>query len=351
MWHIGEQNFLYFLLSVPAVILFYILFAIRKKKAIKAFAHEDSIPRLMPLYAKYRYGWKLVLSLCALLFLIIAICRPQVPQELKSETQKGVELVIALDVSNSMLAEDILPNRLERAKRAIVQLIDKFKGDKVALIVFAGRAHTQLPITTDYEAAKMFVDMASTTLLSTQGTNLADAISLAAKSFTSEEKVGKAIILISDGEDHQPNAIEVASGLEEQGIILHTIGMGLPNGVPIPVLGKPNTFLKSRGDSIVLTKLNEQILQRLAAAGKGNYIRANNSEVGLQKVFETIQGMEKGDSLSASIASYSEKYYIFLWLALFFLLGELLLLERKNKYLLNIKLFQEEEKSIKRDKR
>ena len=209
--------------------------------------------------------------------------------KLKTEKRKGVELMIALDVSNSMMAEDIQPNRLERAKRAISRLVDKLDDDKIGLIVFAGDAYTQLPITTDFASAKLFLNSVSTNIVPRQGTAIGAAINLAANSFSPQFEGNKAIIVITDGENHEDDAVGAATAAAQQGIIVHTIGMGLPQGAPIPVYENgQKDFRKDKNGQVVVTKLDEQMLQEIAAAGNGVYVRANNAEVGLNTLFDEI---------------------------------------------------------------
>ena len=272
--------------------------------------------------------------------IIFAVAQPQFGSKLKTEKRKGVELEIALDVSNSMMAEDIQPNRLERSKRAISRLVDNLDNDKIGLIVFAGDAYTQLPITTDYASAKLFLNAVSTNIVPRQGTAIGAAINLAASSFSPQFKGNKAIIVITDGENHEDDAVGAATAAAQQGIVVHTVGMGLPQGAPIPVITNgQKDFRKDKNGQVVVTKLDEQMLQQIAAAGNGIYVRANNAQVGLNTLFNEINKMQGAEIESVVYAEYEDQYQWFIALALFFFLLDYLVLERKNKYLKNIKIF------------
>ena len=276
----------------------------------------------------------------ALASIIIGISRPQFGSKLKTEKRKGIELIIALDVSNSMMAEDIQPNRLERSKRAISQLVDKLSNDKIGLIVFAGEAYTQLPITADYVSAKLFLNSVGPQMVPTQGTAIGAAIELAQKSFNPQFAGSKAIIVITDGENHEDDAVGAAKAADEQGIVVYTIGMGLPQGGPIPDFenGSRN-YRKDKQGNIVVTKLDEVMLQQIAEAGKGAYVRANNAQVGLNTLFDEVNKMEKSELETQVYADYDDKFQYFIGLGLFLILLDFMMLERKNKYLKNFKLF------------
>ena len=271
---------------------------------------------------------------------IFAIARPQFGSQLKTVKREGIELIIALDVSNSMLAEDIQPSRLEGSKRAISQLVDKLSDDKIGLIVFAGEAYTQLPITSDYVSAKLFLNSINTQIVPTQGTAIGAAIDLGTKSFTPQFAGSKVLIVITDGENHEDDAVGAATKAAEQGIIVDAIGMGLPKGALIPDFSNGQKGYKkdSKGNTIV-TKLDEPMLQKIAQAGKGIYIRANNTQMGLNTLFSEVNKMKKTEMESQIYADYDEKFQYFIGLSLFLILLDFLLLERKNKYLKNLKLF------------
>jgi Ca-activated chloride channel family protein len=344
MFRFGNIEYLWGLLIIPLLTLFFIWSRIARKRALRKFGNETILNELMPYSSKNRPFIKFLIVMLALAFIITGIARPQFGSKLKTVKREGVELIIALDVSNSMMAEDIKPNRLERAKRAISRLVDRLKNDKIGLIVFAGDAYTQLPITSDYNSAKLFLNSVNTQIVPKQGTAIGAAINLAIRSFTPNGVANKAIVVITDGENHEDDAIAAAEKAVENGIIVHTIGMGLPSGSPIPVLrGGQTDYLKDRNGKVVITKLNEQMLEKIAVAGNGIYVRANNSQVGLNSLFDEINKMEKEKMETRTYSEYDDQFQYFFAIGLFLLLFEFMILERKNKYLMNVKLFSGKE--------
>ena len=340
MFRIANPEYLYALVLIPALMLFYWYSRRQRRKALAQFGQKEILAVLMPNASSVRPAIKFTVLLLALASTIIAIARPQFGSQLKTVKREGIELIIALDVSNSMLAEDIQPNRLERSKRAISQLVDKLSDDKIGLIVFAGEAYTQLPITSDYVSAKLFLNSISPQIVPTQGTAIGAAIELGIKSFTPQFVGNKVIIVITDGENHEDDAASAATQAAEQGIIVHAIGMGLPKGALIPDFSNGQKgFKKDNKGNTIVTKLDEPMLQRIAQAGKGIYIRANNTQVGLNTLFNEVNKMEKTEMESQIYADYDEKFQYFLGLALFLILLDFILLERKNKHLKNIQLF------------
>lgn len=328
------------MLIIPLLTLFFVWSRMARRRALRKFGQEEVLEQLMPFSSKGRPVFKFFLLMLALAFFIVGIARPQFGSKLKTVKREGVELIIALDVSNSMMAEDIQPNRLERAKRAIARLVDRLRDDKIGLIVFAGDAYTQLPITSDYNSAKLFLNSVNTQIVPKQGTAIGAAIDLARRSFTPGGEANKAIVIITDGENHEDDAVSSARAAVEEGIVVHTIGMGLPSGSPIPVLRNGQTdYLKDRDGNVVVTKLNETMLEQIAAAGEGIYVRANNAQVGLNALFDEINKMEKEEMESRTYSEYDDQFQYFFAVGLFLLLLEFVILERKNKYLKNIKLF------------
>jgi Ca-activated chloride channel family protein len=262
-------------------------------------------------------------------------------EEVKRE---GVDLMIAIDLSNSMLAEDIKPNRLERAKLAISRLIDKLEGDRIGLIVFAGEAYVQLPITTDYSAAKLFLSTVSTNIVPTQGTKIGKAIDLSVKSFNMENVQNKAVIIITDGESHDEKAIESSEQANELGIFVHTLGMGLSKGGPIPIYNKYGNrtgYRKDRNGKTIVSKLNEDLLQQLSNAGEGTYVRANNSKAGLSTLFAEINKMEKKEIGTMVFTEYKDRFQLFIGIAFLLLIIDLILLGRKNKWSNRINFYKD----------
>ncbi|MBC8004299.1 MAG: VWA domain-containing protein [Verrucomicrobia bacterium] len=340
MFRFANPEYLYALLLIPALIIFYWYSRLKRRRALAKFGKREIMAVLMPNASNARPAVKFIVLLFALASIITGIARPQFGSQLKTVKREGIELIIALDVSNSMLAEDIQPNRLERSKRAISQLVDKLSDDKIGLIVFAGEAYTQLPITSDYVSAKLFLNSISPQIVPTQGTAIGAAIDLAAQSFTPQFVGNKVIIVITDGENHEDDAAGAAAAAAEQGIVVHTIGMGLPKGALIPDFSNGQKGYKkdNKGNTIV-TKLNEPMLQQIAQSGKGFYLRASNTQVGLNALFDEVNKMEKTEMESQIYADYDEKFQYFIALGLILLLLDFVILERKNKYLKNIKLF------------
>ncbi|MBV5312858.1 MAG: VWA domain-containing protein [Prolixibacteraceae bacterium] len=340
MFRIANPEYLYALLVIPVLIAFFWYSRIQRRKALAMFGQKDILSVLMPNVSNGRPILKFIILMLALASIIVAIARPQFGSKLKTEKRKGIELIIALDVSNSMMAEDIEPNRLERSKRAISQLVDKLSNDKIGLIVFAGDAYTQLPITADYVSAKLFLSSISTNMVPTQGTAIGAAIELGLKSFNPQFQGSKAMIIITDGENHEDDAVGAAKAAAEQGVVVYTIGMGLPQGGPIPeYTNGMKSYRKDREGNTVVTKLDEPMLQKIAEAGKGAYIRANNAQVGLNNLLNEVNKMEKSELETQIYADYDDKFQYFIALALFLILLDFMILERKNKYLKNFKLF------------
>ncbi|MBN2637071.1 MAG: VWA domain-containing protein [Prolixibacteraceae bacterium] len=341
MFRFGNSEYLWGLLIIPLLTLFFIWSRVSRKKALKRFGNIEILQQLMPYASTSRPIFKFSILMLALAFFIVGMARPQYGSKLEKVKREGVELIIALDVSNSMMAEDIQPNRLERAKRAISRLVDRLRDDKIGLIVFAGDAYTQLPITTDYNSAKLFLNSINTQIVPKQGTAIGSAIDLASKSFTPNGEASRAIIIITDGENHEDDPVAEAKKASSEGIVVHTIGMGLPSGSPIPVLRNgQKEYLKDRDGNVVITKLDEQTLEKVASAGNGIYIRANNAQIGLDALFDEINNMQKAEMESRIYSEYNDQFQYLFAIGILLLLIEFMILERKNRYLKNIKLFR-----------
>jgi len=338
MFRFAHPDTLYLLAIIPLLMALFIWGRAKRKKQLRKFGEDMLMDQLMPDVSNRRPIWKFYLTLLGITSMIFVVAGPQFGSKLQSTTRKGIELIIALDVSNSMLAEDIVPNRLERAKQAISQMVDKLGNDKIGLIVFAGDAYTQLPITTDYASAKMFLSTINTGIVPTQGTAIGKAIQLGIRSFGPQEDVSRAIIVITDGENHEDDAIKAAEEAHEKGIIVYTIGMGSAKGAPIPIGGN-NNFRKDRDGNVVITKLDEKMLQEIAIAGGGKSIRANNTKVGLNELLKEINKLEKSEIESKVYSEYDDQFQWLAWIAFVILIVEIFILERKNRYLKEIKLF------------
>ena len=332
--------YLYGLLLIPVFIIIFSVMLRWEKKALNRFGDIAIISQLIPDVSKGRLVLKFFLIMLAYAFLVIGIANLQIGSKLEKVERKGIDLMIAIDVSNSMLSQDIKPSRLARAKQAVSKLIDNLKGDRIGIIVFAGKAYMQLPITTDYAAAKLFLSTINTEIVPTQGTAIGDAIQLAVGSFD-DNNHSKAVIIITDGENHEGDVVAAAKQAAEKGIHIYTIGMGLPEGGPIPVFQGNNKvgYKKDRQGNTIVTKLNETMLQQIAAAGQGIYIRASNASAGLSKIFDEINKLNKTELESMMFSDYEDRFQYFLAIGLIFLILDLIVVERKSKWIRNLKLF------------
>jgi len=338
MIHFANPEFLYALLVIPALILIFILTYRSKKKSLERFGDKQVIESLMPLVSKRRAGIKFTILLAVLFLVILAVARPQFGSKLKEVTTEGVEIIIALDVSNSMLAEDIKPNRLEAAKRSISKMLENLDNDKIGLIVFAGNAYTQVPVTTDYTATKMLLSNLSTNVVREQGTAIGEAIQLAIKSYSPDNESNKALVIITDGENHEDDPTDAAREAKEKGIVIYTIGLGDSKGTPIPLKGSSD-YRKDEQGRVIMTKLNEAMLVEIANAADGKYIRANNMRIGLNTLYEEIEKLDKMEMESVVYDEYEDIFQYIIFLAILLLLLDYLILNRKNKQLEKFKIF------------
>ena len=343
MFRFEEPTYLYLLLLLPFLAAFYLYSNYRRRKAIRKFGDPVLMAQLMPDVSKYRPDVKFWLVFAAIGLFDVLLARPQFGSKLETVKRQGVEVMIALDISNSMLAQDVQPSRLEKAKRLVAQLVDKMENDKVGMIVFAGDAFTQLPITSDYISAKMFLESINPSLISKQGTAIGAAINLATRSFTPQEGVGRAVIVITDGENHEGGAVEAAKAAAEKGIQVSVLGVGMPDGAPIPVEGT-NDFRRDRDGNVVVTRLNEQMCQEIAQAGDGIYVRVDNSNAAQKVIAQEINKMAKADVETQVYTEFNEQFQAVAWIILLLLLAEMLILERKNPLFRNIHLFKKEER-------
>ena len=341
MFHLENKYMLYAFVIIPFLVLGYWYIVRKRKKALAAFGEQRIIDILLPDVSETKRAFKGIIYVVAFSFLIYGMANPQVGTKLEEVKRKGADLMICLDVSNSMKAEDLQPNRLERAKQSLSKLIDGLEGDRIGIIVFGGQAYVQLPITTDYAAAKLFLESINTDMVPTQGTAIGKAIDLALESFGKDEGKNKAIVIITDGENHEDDAIRAAEAAAEKGISIHSIGMGSENGAPIPIYknGIQDGFRKDKEGNTVVTKLNEPMLQQLAAAGSGVYVRATNSDAGLKNVLDAIDKLEKKQFESKMYSDYEDRFQWFIAIAFVLLLIETLLTERKSKLYQRLNLF------------
>ena len=328
MLNFAQSQYLLLLLLIPFFFVIQALVLKMRRNRIRKFGDEALVSQLMPSYSKGKVWVRLVLFSIGFFFFVIGLSRPQIGAKLKEHETKGAEIMIVLDVSNSMLAEDYSPNRLERAKLAISRLVDKLREDRIGLIVFAGNSFVQLPITTDYVSAKMFLNSITTGSVPVQGTAIGEAINTAMRSFSVQSEKSRAVIVITDGENHEDDPVAAAKQAAEMGVRVYTIGVGSPEGKPIPMDGE---LLKDKDGEIVVTRLDEKVLQDVAHAGNGLYVRAGNSEFGLNPIIENIDRMEDEKYSSIVFEEYDEQFMYFLGIALFFFVLEMLIGDRKSR--------------------
>lgn len=336
-----DITYLYFLAAIPVFFMLFYIMILQTKARNKKMGEAHLIALLMPDRPVQKLWVKFILYSLIYSMIIIGLANPQIGSKLEKVERQGVDLMIALDVSNSMLAQDIKPNRLARAKRAISKLVDQLQGDRIGIVVFAGRAYTQLPITADYSAAKLFINTIDTDVVPTQGTSIGQAISLSLEAFQ-DSKHEKAIIVITDGEDHDDNPVTAAEAAIEKGANVYTIGIGLPEGAPIPTFsnGKQTGFKKDLSGKTVVTKLDEITLQKVAAAGKGIYVRANNTTAGLKDVFDRINKMEKQKYETKVFSDYEDRFQYLIGIAILLLILELFITDKKSKWSGKFNIFE-----------
>lgn len=337
MFRFEDPIYLWLLLLVPILLLLRFLTYKRRIAKLKKFGDIALVRELMPDVSKYRPTAKFVLILTALTLVVLMLARPQTGTKISNESRSGIETIIAVDISNSMLAKDVVPSRLDKSKLLVENLIDNFTEDRIGLIVFAGEAFVQLPITNDYVSAKMFLQNMDPSLISTQGTDLARAIRLAMNSFSQQENIGRAIIVITDGEDHEGGALEAAKEAKKKGINVFILGVGSSNGAPIPV---GNGYLTDASGKTVMTALNEQMCQEVAQAGNGTYIHVDNTSEAQEKLNSEISKLQKGTTRSVVYSEYDEQFQAFGILVLLLLIAEVCILEAKNPLLMKIRLFR-----------
>jgi Ca-activated chloride channel family protein len=345
MFRFEHPEYLYLLLIIPVLAFMQLVFQHQRKKKLKKFGNIELISHLMPDVSFVRPAVKFYLLLLALTTLIITLASPQFGTKLETVKRKGIELIIALDVSNSMNATDVEPSRLARAKLAIERLTGRLVNDRIGLIVFAREAYVQLPITTDYSSAKLFLSNIETNIVPTQGTAIGSAIRLATNSFSQQKDINRAIIVITDGENHEDDAITAANEAKEKGIRVYTVGMGSAEGAPIPV--SPNnqsSFMKDNDGNVVITKMNAALLKEIAEVADGEYIPANNIRAGINDLIDELGELEKSEIESKVYTEYDSKFQYPLALVILILLIEFIILDRKNKLLRKIDLFTVEDK-------
>ncbi len=334
MFQFSHPEYLYALALIPLFVVFFMWASFARKKRLQRFGDIELVSRLMPDASTRKPVLKFVILMVAYMFTVLGTAGPKFGTKLQEIKRTGSEIIIALDVSNSMMAEDMQPNRLERAKQAVSRLIDRLGENKIGLIVFAGEAYTQLPITTDYVSAKMFLSTISPDIVPVQGTAIGTAINLAANSFSPTSEAGKAIVVITDGENHEDNPVKAAGEAEKRGINVYTIGVGSTQGTPIPVktASGQRDFIKDKSGNTVMSKLDEKTLQEVAMAGKGVYVRATAANMGLNNVYDEINKLEKTEYEAKIYTDFAEMFQWPFGVVLVLLLVELLISNRKNRF-------------------
>lgn len=341
MIRIQYPETLYLLILIPFFFLLHYIYIKKRKARLKGFVDNELIENIVPELSYGKQWTKFILLNIAYFFIVLAISNPQIGTSIEKSERKGSDLMVCLDISNSMLAEDIKPNRISRAKQSLNHLIDELSNDRIGVIIFAGSAYVQLPITNDYGAAKTFIDVIDPSMISNQGTAVGAALEKAYESFG--EKINnksRSIILISDGEDNEEEAVDIAKKISKEGIVINTIGLGLPEGALIPT-SKGNgkmEYKKDENGSYVMSKLNEGLLKEIAKEGNGVYIRANNSSIGLDNILARINKMDKNEYEAIAYKDYESRFYIFAFIGLIILIIEFMVFEKKNKYI-NRKFF------------
>ncbi len=328
MINFASAQYLLLLVLIPVFVILQMVVLRLRKRRIRRFGDEKLVSEMMPSYSIAKTWLRHAFFLTGFFFFVIGLSRPQIGAAIKEQETKGAEIMIVLDVSNSMLAEDYSPNRLERAKLAISRLVDKLRDDRIGLIVFAGNSFVQLPVTTDYVSAKMFLNSLSTESVPIQGTAIGEALNTAIRSFSAQSEKSRAIIVITDGENHEDDPVAVAKQAAEMGIRVFTIGVGSPEGKPIPLNGE---LIKDKEGNIVVTRLDETVLQEVASEGNGVYVRAGNTEFGLNPIIDEIKRMEDEKYSSIVFEEWDEQYMYFFAIALLFFVVEMLIGDRKSK--------------------
>ena len=338
MFRFEDPIYLWLLVLIPILALIRFISYRNQRKRLRKFGDPSLLKELMPDVSRFRPSVKFWVLLGALALLIVMLARPQLGTKISHEKRMGIETIIALDISNSMLAEDIIPSRLDRSKMMVENLVDHFTNDKIGLIVFAGDAFVQLPITSDYVSAKMFLSSINPSMMATQGTDIARAIEMATHSFTQEEGIGKAIIVITDGEDHEGGALEAAEAAKEEGMRVYVLGVGSTNGAPIPISGTGD-YMKDRSGNTVMSALNEDMCKQVAQAGGGAYIHVENNSAAQQQLDHELDKLAKKETSTTVYSEFDEQFQAVGILVLLLLIIEICILDRRNPLLKRVSLF------------
>ncbi|MFZ2284562.1 MAG: VWA domain-containing protein [Lutibacter sp.] len=343
MYQIEEPTYFYYLAIIPAIVVVFLLVLWWKKRIQKQFADPKLIQKLSPEKSTFKSFLKITVFCLALAFLIISLTNPKMGTKLETVKREGVDIVFALDVSKSMVAEDIAPNRLEKAKQIITKIVENLGGDRVGIIIYAGNSYPLLPITTDYAAAKMFLQNANTDMVSSQGTAINDAIERALTYYDDNEQTNRFLVIVSDGEDHEENTLELAKQAAEKGIKIYTVGIGTAKGGPIPLKenGRVMGYKKDSKGMVVVTQMNEQILRDIANAGNGKYINGNKTQETIASIKEVLEKAEKNEFETKQFSDYEDQFQWFIGIGLLLLIVDVTLLEKKTKWIQKLNLFNE----------
>jgi Ca-activated chloride channel family protein len=341
MFKFQHPSMIYLFALAPVLLILYYMMRRWKKQSIQKFGNPVLVQRLFPDVSVSRPGIKFWILWSGFILMVVGVCGPLIGSKLEEVKRKGSDIIICMDVSNSMRSEDIRPNRLERSKQAVSRLIDRLEGDRIGIVVFAGDAYMQLPITTDYAAAKLFLSQVEPDIVPKQGTAIGAAIDLASTSFTDTIKKHSAIVVITDGENHEDDAIESAKSAAEQGIKVYTIGMGSVNGAPIPIYnnGTRVGFRQDNSGATVISKLDQNMLNEIADAGKGRFIQATNSDDGLDLILKELNGLDKKEFKAKMYTDYENQFQYFLAGAFVLLIIDFLLGEKKSKWFAKLNPF------------
>ncbi len=343
MYQIEEPTYFYYLTIIPVIVVLFLLVLWWKKRIQKQFADHKLIQKLSPEKSTFKSFLKLTIFCVALFFLIISLANPKMGTKLETVKRQGVDIVFALDVSKSMIAEDIAPNRLEKAKQIITKVIENLGSDRIGIIIYAGSSYPLLPITTDYAAAKMFLQNANTEMVSNQGTAINDAIERALSYYDNDEQTNRFLVIVSDGEDHEENTLELAKEAAEKGIKIYTVGIGTAKGGPIPLRenGRVVAYKKTNEGTVVVTQLNEQILRDIAIAGNGKYINGNKTQETITSIKDVLEKAEKTEFETKQFSDYEDQFQWFVGIGLLLLIIDVTLLEKKTKWVQKLNLFNE----------
>lgn len=344
MYKLEEPIYFYLLTIIPVLIVIFLLVLWWKKRTQKKFANQELLEKLAPNKSTFKSVLKLLILSLGITFLVLALVNPKMGSKLKTVKREGVDVVFALDVSRSMLAEDIAPNRLEKAKQIITKIIDNLGSDRIGVIIYAGNSYPLLPITTDHAAANMFLQNASPDLVSSQGTAINEALELAKTYYNNDEQTNRFLVIISDGEDHQEETKQMAQNLSNDGVKVYTVGVGTEKGGPIPMRlnGSMIGYKKDRKGETVITKRNADVLQEIADIGNGKYIDGNITENPVKEISEIMANAQKSEFETKQFSDYKDQFQWFLGIGLFFILLDIFLFEKKTKWLRKVDLFNEE---------